>query len=249
LTIAPMERALELARQAQGSTSPNPPVGAVIVKDGHVVGEGGTQPAGGPHAEIVALRQAGSLTHGATIYVTLEPCSHWGRTPPCADALIEAGIAAAHVALLDPNPLVQGRGVRRLRDHGVSVELGEGADTAADLIEAHTLYVTEHRPLVTLLLDLPDEVEERERQNADMAVSSLPSDAGDPVRYVAALGADEVAAIVAPFTSEAGAAFLRAGLVDRIVADPNAPRPLSFAVHRSASEPAPHVVLKRMRGG
>ena len=98
-----MERALSLARRAQGTTSPNPPVGAVIVKDGQVVGEGWTQPAGQAHAEIVALRQAGSRAAGASLYVTLEPCNHHGRTPPCTDAIAEAGIAEVHAARSEAN--------------------------------------------------------------------------------------------------------------------------------------------------
>ena len=103
-----MARALELARSAIGSASPNPPVGAVVVRDGEVVGEGSTMPAGQAHAEVVALRQAGELARGSTLYVTLEPCSHHGRTPPCAEAVIGAGISEVHVSLIDPNPLVMG---------------------------------------------------------------------------------------------------------------------------------------------
>ena len=102
-----MGRALELARQAHG-TSPNPPVGAVLVKDGRVVGEGYTRPPGGPHAERVALQEAGDEARGAILYVTLEPCSHTGRTPPCTEAIIQAGVRQVHMALLDPNPLVHG---------------------------------------------------------------------------------------------------------------------------------------------
>ncbi|MDQ2744070.1 MAG: bifunctional diaminohydroxyphosphoribosylaminopyrimidine deaminase/5-amino-6-(5-phosphoribosylamino)uracil reductase RibD, partial [Chloroflexota bacterium] len=101
-----MARALILAREARGHTHPNPPVGAVLVRRGEVVGEGRTQPAGGAHAEVVALSGAGQRARGADLFVTLEPCTHWGRTPPCADALIAAGIRSAHIALLDPNPVV-----------------------------------------------------------------------------------------------------------------------------------------------
>src|SRR3972149_3875195 len=100
----PMERALALARRALGTTSPNPAVGAVVVKDGRVVGEGFTQPPGGSHAEVLALRQAGSAAQGATLYVTLEPCCHQGRTPPCTRAILDAGVAGVHLAHLDPDP-------------------------------------------------------------------------------------------------------------------------------------------------
>ena len=116
-----MGRAIELAREAVGSASPNPPVGAVLVRDGRVVGEGRTQPPGGPHAEAEALRTAGEAARGADLYVTLEPCAHHGRTPPCADALVEAGIASVRIALMDPAPHTAGRGVERLREAGIPV--------------------------------------------------------------------------------------------------------------------------------
>ena len=105
-----MARALELARKAMGTTSPNPAVGAVIVRNGVVVGEGFTQPPGSSHAEVMALRQAGEEARGATMYVTLEPCSHFGRTPPCTRNIIEAGIARVHLAVSDPHPQVSGGG-------------------------------------------------------------------------------------------------------------------------------------------
>lgn len=124
-----MRRAMDLAHQSIGLTDPNPRVGCVIVSPaGQVLGEGHTQQAGGPHAEVVALRQAreqGHDTAGATAYVTLEPCSHHGRTPPCADALVAAGIARVVVAVGDPNPLVRGQGVARLRAAGIAVEMAD----------------------------------------------------------------------------------------------------------------------------
>src|SRR3990170_2682294 len=101
-----MQRALALARQALGRVSPNPAVGAVLVRSGRVVGEGYTQPPGGPHAEIVALGQAGEAARGAALYVSLEPCCHHGRTPPCTEAIIAAGVAEVHLAALDPDPRV-----------------------------------------------------------------------------------------------------------------------------------------------
>ncbi|MBD8603448.1 bifunctional diaminohydroxyphosphoribosylaminopyrimidine deaminase/5-amino-6-(5-phosphoribosylamino)uracil reductase RibD [Pseudomonas sp. CFBP 8771] len=116
-----MARALELARKGVYSTHPNPRVGCVIVRDGETVGEGWHMQAGGPHAEVHALRQAGTRARGATAYVTLEPCSHYGRTPPCAEALVEAGVARVVVAMQDPNPQVAGQGLERLRQAGIAV--------------------------------------------------------------------------------------------------------------------------------
>ena len=119
-----MQRAIALARQGQYSTKPNPNVGCVIVKQGEIVGEGFHPRAGQPHAEVFAMREAGEQTHGATAYVTLEPCAHFGRTPPCAKGLVEAGVAKVIVACPDPNPLVAGKGVQILRDAGIEVEVG-----------------------------------------------------------------------------------------------------------------------------
>lgn len=116
-----MARALELARKGVYSTHPNPRVGCVVVRDGETVGEGWHVQAGGPHAEVHALRQAGDRARGATAYVTLEPCSHHGRTPPCADALVAAGVARVVVAMQDPNPQVAGQGLERLRQAGIAV--------------------------------------------------------------------------------------------------------------------------------
>jgi diaminohydroxyphosphoribosylaminopyrimidine deaminase/5-amino-6-(5-phosphoribosylamino)uracil reductase len=137
MTSELMRRALELAAGVQGSTSPNPWVGCVLARDGAIVGEGATQPPPGPHAEAVALQRAGEAARGATAYVTLEPHSYQGRTPPCTDALIAAGVAAVHVALLDPNPEVSGRGVEQLRAAGLEVTVGDGAGEAARLLEAY----------------------------------------------------------------------------------------------------------------
>jgi diaminohydroxyphosphoribosylaminopyrimidine deaminase/5-amino-6-(5-phosphoribosylamino)uracil reductase len=124
LDVHYMARALELARKGLYSTHPNPRVGCVIVREGRIVGEGWHVRAGEPHAEVHALRQAGELARGATAYVTLEPCSHQGRTPPCADALIEAGVARVVAAMQDPNPEVSGRGLLRLMNAGIGVQCG-----------------------------------------------------------------------------------------------------------------------------
>lgn len=119
-----MQQAIELARRGQYSTKPNPNVGCVIVKDGKLMGEGFHPKAGQPHAEVFALRAAGEQAQGATAYVTLEPCAHYGRTPPCAKGLVAAGVAKVVVACPDPNPLVAGKGVQILRDAGIQVEVG-----------------------------------------------------------------------------------------------------------------------------
>src|SRR5438876_5888493 len=118
---APRRRALELAERGRGLTSPNPMVGAVVARNGEIVGEGWHERAGGPHAEVVALEAAGGRARGATLYVTLEPCAHHGRTAPCTDAVLRAGVARIVVGALDPNPEAAG-GLELLRDAGVEVE-------------------------------------------------------------------------------------------------------------------------------
>lgn len=146
-----MDEALELARQGLGRTSPNPAVGAVLVKDGQIVGRGFHTYAQAKHAEVMALEDAGAESRGATLYITLEPCSHHGRTPPCADALVEAGVVRVIAAMEDPNPQVAGRGFRRLHDAGIEVELAEEyAQEAARLNEAFIHSMKNGLPLVTL---------------------------------------------------------------------------------------------------
>jgi diaminohydroxyphosphoribosylaminopyrimidine deaminase/5-amino-6-(5-phosphoribosylamino)uracil reductase len=137
MTSTFMHRALELAAAVEGSTSPNPWVGCVLVRDGQVAGEGATRPPGGRHAETVALAAAGDAARGATAYVPLEPCSHTGRTPPCADALIAAGVTEVIVAVTDPDPKVSGGGIEALRAAGVSVTVGDGEIEAARLLEPY----------------------------------------------------------------------------------------------------------------
>ena len=132
-----MERALALASRGRGRTSPNPMVGAVLVRDHAIIGEGFHAALGNDHAEVVALKAAGGSAPGATCYVTLEPCAHYGRTPPCADALIQAGVAKVVAATYDPNPAVAGRGVQRLRDAGILVEVGLLEEEAVRLNEAY----------------------------------------------------------------------------------------------------------------
>ena len=144
-----MGRAFELAKGVLGTTSPNPAVGAVLVRDGRIVGEGATQPPGGPHAEAVALKAAGERARGASLYVTLEPCAHHGRTPPCADEILAAGVSEVVVAFEDPDPKVDGRGMEWLREAGVAVSAGDGAAEAAELYEAYVHHRRTGLPFVT----------------------------------------------------------------------------------------------------
>jgi diaminohydroxyphosphoribosylaminopyrimidine deaminase/5-amino-6-(5-phosphoribosylamino)uracil reductase len=145
-----MERALDLARRAQGWCSPNPAVGAVVVRDGEIVGEGWTQPVGEAHAEVVALRAAGDRARGATLYVTLEPCSHVGRTPPCTDAILAAGVNEVHAAMLDPSPWVNGQGIQLLEKTGIATVVGGHEAEARKLNEGYFAWMRTGRPFVTL---------------------------------------------------------------------------------------------------
>jgi len=145
-----MRRALALARRGLGRTSPNPAVGCVIVRNGEIVGEGWHRKAGTPHAEVHALSQAGARARAADVYVTLEPCSHHGRTPPCAEALIKAGVARVFAGMTDPNPLVSGCGLAMLREAGISVECGFLEDECRLLNEAFLKHVTTGLPFVIL---------------------------------------------------------------------------------------------------
>ncbi len=147
-----MRAALALARRGLGVTWPNPSVGCVIAQDGRVVGRAGTAPGGRPHAETEALARAGERARGATAYVSLEPCCHWGRTPPCTGALIEAGIARVVVGARDPDPRVNGQGVAALRARGIEVAEGVLAEAAAEVTAAFSQRVRTGRPLVTLKL-------------------------------------------------------------------------------------------------
>jgi diaminohydroxyphosphoribosylaminopyrimidine deaminase/5-amino-6-(5-phosphoribosylamino)uracil reductase len=147
-----MDRALRLAARGLGRTFPNPPVGAVFVRNGQVVGEGYHHRAGGPHAEIEALRRAGARAQGADLYVTLEPCSHHGRTPPCVDALLPLRLRRVVVAVPDPNPRVRGRGLRALRRAGIAVSVGVRAAEARVLVRGYRSRMLRGRPWVVLKL-------------------------------------------------------------------------------------------------
>ncbi len=144
-----MGQALSLARLALGQASPNPAVGAVVVKNGTVVGQGYTQPPGSHHAEVLALKQAGEASRGGVMYVTLEPCAHYGRTPPCTEAIIAAGIRSVHMAMLDPNPIVLGQGKDQLEQNGIKTYLGEEEEKAREINEAYIKFITTGLPFVT----------------------------------------------------------------------------------------------------
>jgi len=143
-----MQRALGLAKKGMGTTSPNPIVGCILVKNGEIVGEGFHKKAGEAHAEIIALESAGQRAKGAELYLTLEPCSHYGKTPPCVEAIIKAGVERAVIAMQDPNPLVAGQGIKKLKKAGVDVTVGVMGEEAKKLNEVFIKYITTKRPFV-----------------------------------------------------------------------------------------------------
>ncbi len=145
-----MRLALDLAARGRGRTNPNPMVGAVVVKEKRIIGTGYHQAPGEPHAELIALREAGIDAKGATLYVNLEPCCHYGRTPPCVEALVEAGIERVVVAMVDPNPQVNGKGIEQLRKDGIEVKVGVLEDEARRLNEVFTKFITTGEPFVTV---------------------------------------------------------------------------------------------------
>jgi len=145
-----LQKTLELAAAGCGYVSPNPMVGAVVVKDGEIVGTGYHRQFGGDHAEVEALREAGHLARGAALYCNLEPCSHFGKTPPCANRIIDAGISRVVIGTLDPNPLVNGRGVKVLREHGLEVESGLLEEACHELNESFFKFIAARLPFVTL---------------------------------------------------------------------------------------------------
>lgn len=145
-----MNMAIELARKGEGYTSPNPMVGAIVVKNGEIVGQGYHEAAGKPHAEVNAINAAGSAADGATLYVTLEPCNHTGRTPPCTEKIIASGIKRVVIAMRDPNPKVKGGGYEYLKSKGIQVDLGVCEQYAQKLNEAFIKFITTDRPFVIL---------------------------------------------------------------------------------------------------
>lgn len=147
-----MQKALELAERGRRLVSPNPMVGAVVVREGEIVGTGYHRRFGGDHAEVEALRDAGAQARGATLYVNLEPCSHFGKTPPCVNRVIDAGIKKVFVGALDPNPLINGKGAAILREHGIDVEVGVLEEASRELNAVFFKFITTGRPYVTLKL-------------------------------------------------------------------------------------------------
>jgi diaminohydroxyphosphoribosylaminopyrimidine deaminase / 5-amino-6-(5-phosphoribosylamino)uracil reductase len=145
-----MRLALRLARKGAGRTSPNPMVGAVIVRGNRIVGRGYHHRAGEPHAEVMALRLAGEEARGGTLYVNLEPCNHFGRTPPCTEAVLKGRVKRVVVGMRDPNPIVAGKGIRRLRRAGVTVDVGTLEESCRELNAPYCKFITEHRPFVIL---------------------------------------------------------------------------------------------------
>ena len=173
-----MYAALALARRGLGRTAENPSVGALIVRDGVIVGQGWTQDGGRPHAERVALDEAGDLSRGATMYVTLEPCSHHGKTPPCANAIVAAGIARVVSALEDPDPRVAGQGYEILRNAGMTVVTGLLAEDALRVTLGHVLRVREKRPMVTLkLAETGDGFAAGDDHDPRLTITSAPANA------------------------------------------------------------------------
>jgi diaminohydroxyphosphoribosylaminopyrimidine deaminase / 5-amino-6-(5-phosphoribosylamino)uracil reductase len=145
-----MQRAIELAENARGKCSPNPFVGAVIVNNDRIIGEGWTKAYGADHAEVQAIKNCQASCTGASLYVTLEPCSHYGKTPPCAKAIIESGIKSVYIGIQDPNPLVAGQGIRLLQTAGIQVESGFLADVITRQLEYYLTYISKQRPFVML---------------------------------------------------------------------------------------------------
>ncbi len=233
-----MAVALGLARRGLGRVWPNPSVGCVIVKDGRVVGRGWTQPGGRPHAETEALRRAGAAARGATVYISLEPCAHHGKTPPCADALIDAGVARAVVAIEDPFRRVAGRGLERMRSAGIDVVTGVGHDAAAALNAGFFMRIGDARPLFTL----------KTASTLDGRIATHTGESqwitGEPARARGhALRASADAVMVGVGTALADDPRLdcrRPGLADRspvrIVVDSRARLPLTSRLVRTARE-------------
>ena len=170
-----MRLALRLAKKGWGRTSPNPLVGAVVVRDGDVVGKGFHRAVGEPHAEVVALREAGERARGATLYVNLEPCCHWGRTPPCTQAIIRAGVREVVASIKDPNPQVNGKGFGELSSQGIEVQVGLLATEATKLNEAYLKYIRTKLPFVTLKLAQTLDGKIATSQGTSKYISSLKS--------------------------------------------------------------------------
>ncbi len=231
-----MRRALALARRASGATQPNPLVGAVLVKDGRITGRGWHKAAGEPHAEIAALADAGADAQGSTLYVTLEPCNHFGKTPPCTEAIIKAGIRRVEVAMRDPNPHVKGQGVERLREAGIEVNVGLLAEEARSLNVAWSHWVLTGRPFVAVKLSLSIDGRMSYSNGSSRWLSS-------PIsrqhvqrlrRYVDAvlIGADVVCVDNPQLTNRSG----KGGQPLRVVIDAQLSAPVASAIYAQAAD-------------
>ncbi len=234
-----MRRALVLARKGQGRTSPNPIVGAVVVQNGRVAGEGHHERAGGPHAEVVALGAAAGATSGADLYVTLEPCCYHGRTAPCSDRVIEAGIRRVLIPVLDPNPLVSGKGVEKLRAAGIVVEVGLLSEEAITLNEAFIKFIKNRIPFVALKAAVSLDGKIATRNGESRWIS------GERSRHLVHQMRDRVDALIAGIgTIRRDDPWLTTRLPEggrdpiRVIVDGLGPLPLDAKVFRPAS-PAP----------
>ncbi|MDA0987621.1 MAG: bifunctional diaminohydroxyphosphoribosylaminopyrimidine deaminase/5-amino-6-(5-phosphoribosylamino)uracil reductase RibD [Chloroflexi bacterium] len=239
-----MKRALELSREALGLSSPNPPVGAVVVKDGKIVGEGHTSPAGQAHAEVIALSQAGELARGATLYTTLEPCCHFGKTPPCTRDIIQAGIAQVHIAIIDPNPLVNGKGMAELERAGLDIHLDEHGEEAGEVAEAYIKFVTLGIPFVVakFAMSLDGKIAASSGDSRWISSEDSRCYAGELRRQADAVivGIGTVLSDDPRLTARDGAGNPREKQPLRIVVDSSARLPLSSQLFK---EPAPLLVV------
>lgn len=242
-----MKRALRLARKALGWTSPNPPVGAVIVKGDSLIAEGYHEGAGKPHAEAIALLRAGEKAEGSTLYVTLEPCDHFGRTPPCTHAIIAAKIRRVVVGTVDPNPIVNGRGIARLKEAGIEVTVGVLEDEAKELIEPFAKFITKRLPFVTLKLAMSMDGKIATKTRESKWITSKPAR-----RYAHRLRHEHDAVMVGVGTVLTDDPQLTVRLVRgkvkqpvRVVVDSLAQTPPTAKVIRSAETPSIIAVTER----
>jgi pyrimidine deaminase RibD-like protein len=212
-----MQLALTLGRRGQGRTWPNPAVGAVIVKDGVIVGRGWTQPGGRPHAEPDALKRAGEAARGATLYVTLEPCSHFGKSPPCVDAVIASGIARVVSAIEDPNPEVAGQGHAKLRAAGIVVDVRPGAAEAVRDHAGHFRRIRDKRPHVILKLAVSadDKIGAAGAQVIRVAATTKPPRLDLPA-VLHALSDKGISRLMVEGGARVASSFVTAGLVDEV---------------------------------
>ena len=224
-----MRRALAQGDTARRRTAPNPWVGALVVRDGEVVGEGATQAPGGPHAEVEALRAAGERARGATVFTTLEPCSHHGRTPPCVAALAEAGVARVVVALADPDPQVAGQGIAQLRDRGIAVDVGVGAEAAARSLAPYLVHRRLGRAFTVVKTAMSIDGRIAARDGSSQWITGAPARAD-----AHALRADSQAVVVGAGTALAD----RPSLTVRDVQAPPASQPLRVLLDASGRVPA-----------